>query len=391
MSVRPFPQNVIAVIWDFDRTLLPGYMQEPLFEHYGVDGDVFWDEVNALADFYGRRGHELVGSDTIYLSHILTYVQEGRFAGLNNELLYRLGAELRFYAGLPDFLARLKQAIEGDSGFQKYDIKVEHYIVSTGLRQTILGSAINPHVEYVWACEFLESIAPSGFLDEPDPQPDDPAVVRHVGYAIDNTSKTRAIFEINKGVRQHEEITVNTPIAHEDRRVPFENMIYIADGPSDVPVFSILNQYGGKTYAVYDPRDERQFRQAVDLQAAGRVQGLGSADYQREAQTARWLTYWTQQIAQRIAERQAEARRESLGGKPPGHILGPAPETPQDELERHLQADAGRSEAPGRPRPDGDAPAARDEPPGTPEPEVPRAAAEPPIVEPPESERPGER
>jgi hypothetical protein len=343
MSVRPFPQNVIAVIWDFDRTLLPGYMQEPLFDHYGVDGDLFWDEVNALSDFYARQGHELVSSDTIYLSHILTYVQEGKFAGLNNQQLRHLGAKLDFYPGLPEFFPSLKTAIEGDPRFEKYDIKVEHYVVSTGLRQTILGSAINPHVEYVWACEFLESIAPSGFLDGPEPPEDDRPVIRHVGYAIDNTTKTRAIFEINKGVHLYEEVSVNTPIAHEDRRVPFENMIYVADGPSDVPVFSILNQYGGKTFAVYNPAEERQFRQVVNLQDAGRVQGLGEADYTPKAQTSRWLTYWAEQIAERIADRQAEARRESLGGEPPRHILGPAPEPPQDELEKEIQAGVGDS------------------------------------------------
>jgi hypothetical protein len=347
MSVRPFPQNVIAVIWDFDRTLLPGYMQEPLFEHFGVDGDRFWDEVNALPDFYAKRGHPLVSADTIYLSHLLTYVHEGKFEGLSNELLRELGTRLKFYPGLPEFFPALRTSIEADGRFDKYDIKVEHYVVSTGLRQTILGSAIEPHAEYVWACEFLESTAPSGFLDGPEPPKDDPPVIRNVGYAIDNTTKTRAIFEINKGVRQHPEITVNTPIAQEDRRVPFENMIYVADGPSDVPVFSILNQYGGKTLAVYDPTSENQFRQAVNLQDAGRVQGLGEADYRSAAQTARWLTYWAEQIALRIAERQSRARRESLGGEPPRHILDAPPEAPQDKLDQQPQANAGAPPAAG--------------------------------------------
>lgn len=29
--------NIIAVVWDFDKTLLNGYMQEPIFKYYGID------------------------------------------------------------------------------------------------------------------------------------------------------------------------------------------------------------------------------------------------------------------------------------------------------------------------------------------------------------------
>ena len=49
------------------------------------------------------------------------------------------------------------------------------------------------------------------------------------------------------------EIDVNAKVPHADRRVPFQNMIYVADGPSDVPVFSVVRQFGGKTFAVYRP------------------------------------------------------------------------------------------------------------------------------------------
>jgi hypothetical protein len=76
-----FPQTVIAVIWDFDKTLIPGYMQEPLFARYGVKDQEFWDEVQALDSHYRRYGAERVSADTIYMSHILTYVREGIFSG----------------------------------------------------------------------------------------------------------------------------------------------------------------------------------------------------------------------------------------------------------------------------------------------------------------------
>src|SRR5436305_1555737 len=94
-----FQQNVIAIIWDFDKTLIPGYMQEPIFEHYGVDGTTFWHEANGLKDFYGEHGLDLISPDTLYLTHMLTYVQQGVFSGLSNKALREFGARLTFCDG----------------------------------------------------------------------------------------------------------------------------------------------------------------------------------------------------------------------------------------------------------------------------------------------------
>src|SRR5688500_7812311 len=103
MTAPLFSQTTIAVIWDFDKTLVPEYMQKPLFEHFEIDERRFWEEVNALPAFYSENGLELVSPDTLYLNHILTYVREGIFKGLNNSLLRELGSKIAFYPGLPDF------------------------------------------------------------------------------------------------------------------------------------------------------------------------------------------------------------------------------------------------------------------------------------------------
>jgi hypothetical protein len=189
-----FTGNVIAVIWDFDQTLIPGYQQVPLFEHYGVDGKVFWDEVNKLEGYYLSQGLR-VSPDTLYLNHILTYVKSRRFSGLNNDLLKSLGSKLKFYSGMPRFLRRAISTIEETSKYKDHGITVEHYIVSTGLRQVILGSAAARYVKDIWACEFIESPALPGYLE---PRSDDgdgePPEIRQVGYFLDNTTKTRAIW-----------------------------------------------------------------------------------------------------------------------------------------------------------------------------------------------------
>ncbi|HEY7825126.1 MAG TPA: hypothetical protein VIG24_19960 [Acidimicrobiia bacterium] len=112
MNRQLFPQNVIAMIWDFDKTLIPGNMQGPLFRHFDIDEAEFWEEVNGLEEFYRSHGYNLIQRDHLYLNHILTYVREGRMPGLGNELLKELGAEIDFYTGMPDFLELARKTIE---------------------------------------------------------------------------------------------------------------------------------------------------------------------------------------------------------------------------------------------------------------------------------------
>lgn len=314
-----FPQNVIGVIWDFDKTLIPGYMQAPLFARYGVDPVTFWVESDGLDDYYRSRGAGMTSGDTLYLNHILTYVRQGLMKGLTNDVLADLGAEIQFYAGMPDFLGLLTKQIESDPAYADHQITVEHYIVSSGLRQMILGSAVAPFVTEVWGCEFAEEVAPPGYLDSGQMFSGEEREIRQIVYTIDNTSKTRAVFEINKGVNRHPNIDVNSKIAPEDRRIPFQNMVYIADGPSDVPVFSVIEKHGGKTFAVYRPGSEAEFEQVNRLLEQDRIDAYGPADYTEGSQTAMWLTQSVRRIADRIVRDRSQALTERLGA-PPGHL-----------------------------------------------------------------------
>ncbi len=312
-----FTQTNIAVIWDFDKTLIPGYMQDPLFKHYNIDGRTFWREVNALPNYLRREGHEMVAEDSIYLNHILTYVRAGIFKGLNNRLLRELGRELEFYPGLPEFFPAVKDHVAKNSLFSKYDIKVEHYIVSTGLRQMILGSKIADHIDGIWACEFVECRMPPGYLKHGGPQArEDEVSIEDISYIIDNTTKTRAIFEINKGVNKLGDIDVNTNIPKEDRRIPFQNMIYVADGPSDVPVFSLVNQNGGRTFGVYAKGVRDEFAQVNELQKQGRVHSFGEANYEPNTQTYMWMMNAVDEIGRTIVKNREWVLKNRVGESP---------------------------------------------------------------------------
>ncbi len=298
-----FTQTIIAVVWDFDKTLIPGYMQRPLFEKYQIDEKLFWQEVNELPTLYQDRGCEQVSTEIFYLNHILDYIRQQKFPDLSNKILRDLGKKLEFYPGLPEFFSTLKNELNQEI-FQNHEITLEHYVVSTGLTQMIKGSVIAPYLDGIWGCEFLEDLDTKS------------EVLTQLGYVLDNTTKTRAIFEINKGANKYPGINVNARVAEEDRRIPIKNMIYIADGPSDVPVFSVVNHNGGKTYGVYKQGSKTEFKQANSLQEQGRVQSIGPADYSADSQTTMWLTNAVRSIAERIVRDRERALDEKVGDAP---------------------------------------------------------------------------
>jgi hypothetical protein len=353
----PFSQTVIAVVWDFDKTLIPGNMQAPLFEHFGIDERAFWAEVDALHDWYLANGAERVNDDSLYLNLILEYVRAGRMPGLNNALLRELGGELVFHPGVPELLRTLKRVVADDPTYQRADISVEHYIVSTGLKPMIDGSLIRPMIDDVWACEFVEAHHPPGFLAPHQEQLFGKAAagasreITMLAYAIDNTSKTRALFEINKGSNKRPEIHVNSALPRDLRRVPFQNMIYVADGPSDVPAWSVVRSEGGRTLGVYQRGSLQQFEQISALQRDGRIHAFAEADYSEQSTAWLWLTTEVRRIADRIVEDRETALRRAL--RPPARHLpeDAVPESRAAETERQQEAEeAANPEAP-RPMP----------------------------------------
>ena len=328
MATTLFTQNTIACIWDFDKTLIPDYMQSPLFRRYGIDEAGFWDEANKLSEHYKRRGYHL-SPEIAYLNHLLTYVLAGQLHGLNNKILAECGAEIKFYAGLPLFFDRAKSFVREKAEYRKHEVTLEHYIVSTGIAPMVRGSAIAKFVDGIWACEFIENPLQPGFLKQNELSIDAASQIAQIGMVIDNTTKTRAIFEINKGTNKNPAIEVNSKMAAEDRRIPFQNMIYIADGPSDVPSFSVVKGGGGRAYAVYNPANPAEFALNDRLLQSGRIHGDGPADYTEASSTSQWLRLHIHQICDRIVlDRESAVAQKA--SKPPRHLT----ETPEEQAAR---------------------------------------------------------
>lgn len=149
-------KNVIAVIWDCDKTLIDGYMQDPMFAEYGVETKQFWADENEILDEYQKTGVR-VNRDTYYLNYFIKCAHEGIFPGLNNAKLRSFGKLQKLYPGTLEFFRKTKNMFRNDASYSEYDIQVEHYIVSTGFAEVIRGMELMNYVDDVWGCELMEA------------------------------------------------------------------------------------------------------------------------------------------------------------------------------------------------------------------------------------------
>ena len=170
--------------------------------------------------------------------------------------LVEKGRSIVLFPGVEDWFRRINDFGAGQG------VQVEHYIISSGLREIIEGSSISGEFKEIYASEFYY---------------DESGVPVWPKLAVNFTAKTQFVYRINKGVLDvSDDKTLNDSMPDDSKRVPFHNMIYVGDGLSDVPCMKMMRAYGGQAIAVYQSAN----RQGVeDLLSKGRVDFIFPADY----------------------------------------------------------------------------------------------------------------
>lgn len=240
---------IVAIMYDFDRTLCTKDMQGYSFiPSLGMTEAEFWQFANSL----GKKEH--MDSILAYM-YAMVKISNDKKIPLLRQKLVDMGKNVELFKGVESWFDRITE-FGLSNGMQ-----VEHYVISSGMKEIIEGTSISKYFKSIFACEFLYDESGNGVWPKTD---------------VNYTNKTQFVYRINKGVLDvANDIDLNRSMPDDSKRVPFCNMIYIGDGLSDVPCMKMMKAYGGYSIAVYQNKDSK----VEELLNKDRVDFIYPADY----------------------------------------------------------------------------------------------------------------
>lgn len=243
----------VAIAYDFDGTLAPGNMQEHSFiPKIGMTATDFWKMA-------GRLARENNADSVLTYMNLMLVKANNAGVSIRRKDFRDLGKSVQLFKGVKTWFDRI-----GTYG-QKIGLKLEHYIISSGIQEIIEGTPIAGKFDRIYASSFKYS--PSGAAEWP-------------ALAINFTTKTQYLFRINKGALEvYDTKKINECVPMEKRPIPFENMIFIGDGTTDIPCFSLVKSLGGHSIAVYKPSTKGTKARAEKLVDDERVNFVTPANY----------------------------------------------------------------------------------------------------------------
>ena len=262
---------IIAICYDFDGTLAASNIQEYGFiPKLGMSAADFWKEAKNLANH--QKSDEILAYMQLMIKKATS--QDFQFT---KEVFMEDGAKVKLFKGVKPWFELI-----GEVG-KSVGIEIEHYIISSAIREMIEGTSIQSHFKKIYASSFMYDQHNAAFW---------PA------HAVNYTTKTQFIFRINKGcLDEWNTDKINDYVPHHERRVPFEHIIYLGDGQTDVPCMRLVKEQGGHSIAIYEPGNEKKKKAAEQLLAERRVNFVAQGDYSRSKPLARIVEAIIQKIA----------------------------------------------------------------------------------------------
>ena len=239
---------IMAIMYDFDKTLSTTDMQNYAFiPALGMTPDEFW---GATGEFSKKTGCERI------LSYMWMMIKLSKEKGIQctQKWLNSLGKEVQYYPGVETWFKRINEYGKSKG------VRVEHYLVSSGTKEIVDGTSIAKEFKKIYGCEFYY-----------DPETKLPIWPK---FAINYTQKTQYFFRISKGITNKTDDSVNNKTV--SRRIPYENMVYLGDGMTDVPCMVLVKQNNGNAIAVYNKKEQGN---VSSLLRGGRVNFACLADY----------------------------------------------------------------------------------------------------------------
>ncbi|WP_256808002.1 HAD family hydrolase [Bradyrhizobium sp. Bra64] len=243
----------MAIAYDFDGTLAPGNIQENSFiPAIGMKKLDFWRQNKARAE---RHEADEVLSYMTFMLERATAVD----APVRKRDFAEHGKTVTLFKGANDWFDHI------DAYAKMRHVKLQHFIISSGIKEMIEATKIGKKFAKVFASSFAY---------------DANGAAKWPALAINYTTKTQYLFRINKGsLSVHDHGLINDFVPHEDRPVPFTNIIFIGDGETDIPCMRLVRDQGGHSIAVYQPGSKSKKARAEKLIHDKRADFIAPADY----------------------------------------------------------------------------------------------------------------
>jgi phosphoserine phosphatase len=263
----------IAICYDFDKTLSPDDMQTfTLIPSFGMKSEDFWKESDQIAR------ENLMDKNLAWMYKLIQH-SKAKGLSIRKEYFREIGAEVALYHGVDSWFQRMNAYAEHKG------IELEHYIISSGLKEIIEGSSIAHYFKRIYASSYLYS--PEGDAQWP-------------AQAINYTNKTQYIFRIAKGFMEEYDERVNDSMKEKTMYIPYENFVYIGDSATDIPCMRLVKSKGGYSIGVFDPVKNNRSK-VYQLYSDGRINLYAPADYSEGSDISRLMEKIIDEIAARAA------------------------------------------------------------------------------------------